>query len=218
MKLFTPARDLKQNCDAYLIDTARQARSLRLAAAPHPGIIAALLDRLVLMGRSMYSVRNRVFALFFATGPEHLDLAVTEPFHAGVTAALSDTLAEFGPVVTTGDGLLHELGVQPLVAYERGKVALFHSGATHEYVKLAGQRALRILSAACSHAPAEHFEVDGQPVLEFLARGAGGPGGGGERGIEIDIAAMGDLSDEELYRLLEDQLGDVQDKDQRRPS
>ena len=49
-------------------------------------------------------------------------------------------------------------------------------------------------------------------MLEFLARGAGGPD------IEIDIAAMGDLSDEELDRLLEDQLRDVQDKDRRRPS
>jgi len=212
VKLFTPARDLKQNCDAYLIDTARQARSMRLTAAPHPDIIDALLDRLVLMGRSMYSVRNRVFALFFETGPEHLALAVTEPFHAGVTAALRDTLAEFGSVEMPGDGLLHELDALPLIAYERGKVAFFHSGATHDYLKLAGQRALRILTASCSHAPAEHFEVDGQPVLKFLARGSGGPD------IEIDIAAMGDLSDEELDRLLEDQLRDVQDKDQRRPS
>lgn len=206
MKLFTPASHRALNCDAYVIDTRRLARPLRLELITPPGaVVEALLQRVALMGKSVYAVRNRTFALFFRVDEGEFVLAATEPFHDGVQAALRDTLAEFGRVEEGEDFELAGSDLSPLVAYERGRVALFDVDATRAWLSLAGSRGMRILAATTSDAPDPDVFVDEQTVEQYLRRGEADE-------VQLDLDAAGEMSEAELERYLDDQLGEWEAK------
>ena len=159
MPLFTPATDRALNCDAYLIDTARPARLLRCAIdAP---VIDAVLEAVVLMGRSLYDVRDETFALF--CGPDAL--AVSAPVHPGVLSLVRGAL---GNPAAPEDGELWSLGLDPLLGYERGTVSFFLGPRTRPWVSLAGQRGLRILSATTAHQPDADVFVGDLPATEYI--------------------------------------------------
>jgi hypothetical protein len=168
VRLFTEARDAALHCDAYLVDTARLARPFVLEGARgREAVIDELLGRVVLMGRSLYAVRERTFALFCGDGKD-LVVAPTEPFHEDVLAVLRDALAGFGAVRVEADLRLDRSGLFPLVAYERGRVSFFDSRETRAFVPLAGRRGLRILAATCAHAPAPHVLVGDVPAPAYV--------------------------------------------------
>lgn len=157
MALFTPAFDTALGCDAYLVDTGREARLLHLSTtAPIEGVIAEILDRTVLMGRSLFDVRALTFALF--AGGE-FTLAMSEPASDGAFSMLRDALAAFGPVTAGGACRLEETDLVPLLAYEEGKVSFFDSAPTRPWRRLAGNRGLRILAATPSHDPDPDVEI-----------------------------------------------------------
>lgn len=157
MPLFTPAFDTALGCDAYLVDTGRMARPLHLApGAPVERVIAEILDRTVLMGRSPFDVRTLTFALF--AGGE-FTVAMSEPASEGAFAVLRDALASFGKVTAGEPCRLEESGLDPLLAYEEGRVSFFDSAATRPWRRLAGNRGLRILAATPSHDPDPDVEI-----------------------------------------------------------
>ncbi len=161
MGLFTPARDMALFRDAYLIDTARLARPLEVAlAAPAGDLIDALLDRVLLMGRSLHEVRQHTFALFAGERCGAFVVAPSEPFHDGIVASLRDLLADFGEVRTGADEPLDACGLCPLLAYEAGRVSFFDSPGTRRWLALAGRRGLRILGATLAHEPLVDLEIE----------------------------------------------------------
>ena len=158
--LFTPATDPALNCDAYLIDTSRTVRPLNLEPlVPAATVVEALLERLVLMGRSLYDVAEHTFALFFTRRGSELVIAPTEPYHEGVIRTLLAVLGEFGEVATGSDIRVDETEFEPLLAYERGKVSFFIGPRTAEWRPLAGNRGLRILSATLAHDPGGEIDL-----------------------------------------------------------
>lgn len=200
MKLFTPARDRALNCDAYLVDSSRIVRPLRVALlTPAEPLVDDLVGRVMLMGRSLYGVRNQTFALFAGERGNGFAVAPTAPFHEGVLATLRDTLADYGTVDTEPDLPAFGSGLDPLLAYERGRVSFFDSLATHGWLGVAGRRGLRVLSVTLSHAPGDDFVVGDRPVAELLAA---------PDEIVLDLDALGELPDAELDRLLDEQLED----------
>ena len=206
MKLFTPATNRALNCDAYVIDTRRMARPLRLGLlTPAVAVVEALLERVALMGKSVYAVRNRTFALFFRVDDGGFLLASTEPFHDGVQAALRDALANFGEVEEGEDFVLEDCGLSPLLSYERGRVALFDVAATRDWLSLAGRRGMRILAATTTDAPDPDVFVDEQPAEQYLRHAEVDE-------VELDLDAAGEMSEAELERYLDDQLGEWEAK------
>ena len=160
VSLFTPAFDTALCCDAYLVDTARAARPIHLeSAAPAERVVAEILDRTVLMGRSLFDVRGMTFALFVGRDEERFTLAMTEPVADGVLSMLRDALSSFGRAETGADCALEDAGLHPLLAYEEGRVSFFDSAATRAWRNLAGKRGLRILSATPSHDPDPDVEI-----------------------------------------------------------
>lgn len=157
MSLFTPAFDTALSCDAYLVDTERAARTLRLAGPAPEAAVGAILDRTVLMGRSLFEVRGLTFAVFVR--PDPFALAISEPVSEGVVSMLRDTLAAFGPVRADGPGRLDEADLAPLLAYEEGRVSFFDSETTRPWRRLAGNRGLRILAATVAHDPDPDVEI-----------------------------------------------------------
>lgn len=156
--LFTPAFDTALGCDAYLVDTERAARPLHLSTElPTERIVAEILDRTVLMGRSLFEVRGMTFALF--VGPDPFTLAMSEPVADGVLSMLRDTLACFGAVADGADIRLEQAALVPLLAYEEGKVSFFDSAETRPWRALAGNRGLRILAATPTHDPDPDVEI-----------------------------------------------------------
>lgn len=157
MDLFTPGTHTALNCDAYLIDTGRKARLFRLEPlVPAVTVVEALLDRVVLMGRSLHDVAEQTFALFFGGT---FTVAVTEPVHDGVATTLRAVLAEYGPVSGGEPVDLASSGLEPLLAYERGTVSFFLGEATRAWLPLAGNRGLRILAASLSHSTDTDIEL-----------------------------------------------------------
>jgi hypothetical protein len=130
-------------------------------------VIDELLGRVVLMGRSLYAVRERTFALFCGGGQD-LVVAPTEPFHDDVLAVVRDALGGFGAVREEPDLPLDRSGLFPLLAYERGRVSFFDSRETRAWVPLAGRRGLRVLAATCAHAPAPHVLVGDVPAPDYV--------------------------------------------------
>ncbi|MHC4937548.1 MAG: hypothetical protein ACYTHK_01095, partial [Planctomycetota bacterium] len=145
-------------CDAYLVDTERTARPLRLATElPADRVVAEILDRTVLMGRSLFEVRGMTFALFVGADP--FTVAMSEPVADGVLSMLRDTLACFGAVTDGEPVRLEEAGLHPLLAYEEGKVSFFDSAPTRPWRAIAGNRGLRILAATPTHDPDPDVEI-----------------------------------------------------------
>ena len=160
MDLFTPATHTSLNCDAYLIDTDRRARPLCLRPlVPHVTIVEALLDRVMLMGRSLHDGAEQTFGVFVGLGEKEFVVAPTEPFHAGVASTLRSVLLEYGPVSDNEPVDLATSGLEPLLAYERGAVSFFLGGATRDWLPLAGNRGLRIRAATLSHSTDTDLEL-----------------------------------------------------------
>ena len=171
---------------------------------PLEPVIDALLDRTSLMGKSVYSVRNRTFAVFIGEQSGRLTVSVTEPFHEGVMGVLRDTLESFGKVrAPAEDRTVEESGHSPLLAYERGRVSFLDTAETHRWLRLAGRRAMRIVSATLSHAPGAEIYVGDTPVADYLAA---------PEEITLDLEAMGEMSDADLDRLLNEQLKDWEER------
>ena len=169
MRLFTAARDVALSCDAVLIDTRRRMRPIRLEAlTPLDGAVDALLDRVALMARSPHAVRGHEFALFAGTRDRAFLVAVTEPFHDGLVAALRDALAAFGATTIGPDEPLAQAGLFPLLGFDRGTLAFFDSRETRPWRPLAARRALRIVAATTAHAPDPDVLVGGVPAPEFV--------------------------------------------------
>ncbi|MEM8885428.1 MAG: hypothetical protein AAGD14_15280 [Planctomycetota bacterium] len=159
MALFTPAYDTALDCDAYLVDTTGPARRLRLRTElPVKRVVDEILERTVLMGRSLFDVRGRTFALFVGAD-DGFSLAMSDIGAEGVWAMLLDALTAFGPVDVDPDATLEESGLHPLLAYEEGRVSFFDSAPTRPWRVLAGNRGLRILSATLSHDPDPDVEI-----------------------------------------------------------
>jgi hypothetical protein len=201
VKLFTLARDRAHERDAYLIDSGRNARSLQIEVlTPLEAVIEALLDRICLMGKSVYAVRNRTFALYVGERSGSFTAAVTEPFHDGVLGALRDTLGAFGKLrADHADLSPEESGLVPLLAYERGKVSFLDTAETHRWLPLAGRRGMRILSATMSRAPDPDVYVGDLPAADYLAA---------PEEITLDLDAMSEMSEADLESLLDEQLED----------
>ena len=198
MRLFTPAFHRMLHRDAYLVDTSRKVRPLVLEHAPDPApVVAPLLERVHLMGKSFYAVRNRTFALFAAHRDGSFAVAPTEPFHDGVVAALQDALAAFGPVRRGEDAPADAF--TPLLAYERGAVAFFETPDTRAWAPLAGRRGLRVLAATPTHAPDADVYVGDVPAATYVAE---------PDELTLDLDRLGDLPDDELNLLLDEQLKD----------
>ena len=158
MALFTPAFDTALSCDAYLVDTERDALLLEITTAQTGRVVEEVLDRTVLMGRSVFDVRGLTFALFAAQAPGRFLVAMTEPVAAGAFSMLRDTLASFGPLAESRVALA-ESELHPLVAYEEGRVSFFDSAATRAWRPIAGNRGLRILSVTPTHDPDPDVEI-----------------------------------------------------------
>ncbi|MHC4340754.1 MAG: hypothetical protein ACYSX0_11155 [Planctomycetota bacterium] len=201
MRLFTLARDRAHERDAYLIDSGRKARSLQVEVlTPLETVVETLLDRVSLIGKSVYAVRNRMFALYIGERNGSFRAAVTEPFHNGVMGALRDTLGAFGKLLADHEDLdPGEHGLAPLLAYERGKVSFLDTAETHQWLPLAGRRGMRILSATLSRAPDPDVYVGDLAAADYLAA---------PEEISLDLDAMSEMSDADLDRLLNEQLKD----------
>jgi hypothetical protein len=171
VQLFTPATDRRLNCDAYIVDSARPVRPLTLRRlTPVEPIVEALVDRVVMMGRSVQAVREKTFALFVGLRDESFVAAPTGPLDEGVLAALRDELLAFGEVETGVDLMASATGLSPLLAYERGTVTFLDTPETHAFLPLVGRRGLRVAAATLSHAPAAEVYVGGLTAEQFLAR------------------------------------------------
>jgi len=202
VKLFTPGHHRDLHCDACLVDTARRARPLRLRRLVDLAqVVDALLDRVALMGKSVYAVRNRTFALFFEDRNGVLTLAVTEPYHEGVQGALRDVLSGFGPVHQPEDLDLHDSTLEPLLAYERGAVSVFDTPATRGLLSSAGRRGLRIQACTTTRRPDDAIEIDGVAASAWLERQTVDE-------IGLDLDATAGLSEAEIENLLDEELKD----------
>jgi hypothetical protein len=205
VRLFTPAQHRALHCDAVIVDTSRLVRPMVLRAdAPADVVVDELLDRVVLMGKSVYAVRNRTFALLAGEHDGGFAVAPTEPFHAGVAGAIRDALARFGPVVDAGDVAAHATGLAPLLAYERGQLCFLDAPGTRAWRAIAGRRGLRIAAAAATHAPDPEVFVGELAMADWLA--------GPAEEATLDLDALSDLPEDELERLLEEQLDGWEDK------
>jgi len=170
MRLFTPAVHRGLSCDAYVIDADRDAVPLVLdAGAPVEAVIDAVLQRLVLLSRSLHDMRRRTFGLFCARRGAAFVLAHAEPCDAPVLSALDDVLGEFGPVRRGPAERLRDGALTPLVAFVGGRVCFFRSAATRGWEQLAGRRALRIVAPVWSHAPDADVFIDGMPAADYLS-------------------------------------------------
>jgi hypothetical protein len=197
VKLFTPARHAALHCDAFLIDTSRKVRPLVLdVIMPLDGVIDAILDRVVLMSRSLHAVRHKTFGLFCARREDQFVLGPAYPFYASVFGDLRETLEGFGRVRVEPDEDLRDGELWPLIAYVNGQVSFFDSAETRAWVKHASRRGMRIVVPALSHAPDEDVCVEGVPAREYMQAPA-------EDTLDPDITE--ELPAEALERLLREQ-------------
>jgi hypothetical protein len=202
VQLFTPARHEALHCDAYLIDTDRRVRPLVLdALTPLEPIVDAVLDRVLLMSRSLHSVRHKTFGLFFTWREGQFVLGPAYPFYASIFGDLQETLEKFGQVRTGEDEDLRDEELQPLLAYVDGQVSFFDSPTTRPWLKLAGRRGLRIVVPAPAHAAGEDVVVDGVSVAEYLQAPE-------EESLDLDVTD--ELPTGELEQLLREHRPDPQ--------
>jgi len=162
--LFTLAHHRGLHGDAYLIDTSRPVAPLHVAA-PAEHVVAALLDRLLMMARSPHAVRDETFAVFWK---DDCTIGATEPLAPGARAAVHDTLAAFGDVDEHEIVPASECGLHALFAFERGRLAFFDSGPTRPFRTPAGNRGVRMLVPAYADDPDDDLYVGERTAAEFL--------------------------------------------------
>jgi hypothetical protein len=194
MRLFTMAHHQGLHCDAYLIDSDRSARPLVVTTAgPLEPVVDAILDRVVLMSRSLHAVRERTFGLFFAVRGHDFVIAPAYPFYASIYSSLRDVLEGFGKVRRAPDERLGDDALEPLLAFEDGIVSFIVGPTTRPWVKLASRRGLAIVAGVWTHAVTNDVLVDGVPAIEYLAA---------PEEVTIDLDITDELPQEELERLL----------------
>jgi hypothetical protein len=200
VQLFTQARHEALHSDAYLIDSNRRVRPLVLdALTPLETIVDGVLDRVLLMSRSLHAVRHKIFGLFFAWREGQFVLGPAYPFYASIFGDLQETLERFGQVRTGEDEDLRDDELHPLIAYVDGQVSFFDSPETRPWLKLAGRRGLRIVVPAFTHSAGGDVFVDGVSVAEYLKAPA-------EESLDLDVTD--ELPADELERLLREQRSD----------
>lgn len=145
--MFTPAFHRGFSCDALVIDGEESALPLVLDAdAPEATVVEAVLDRVVLMSKSLYDVRRSTFGLFCDRRDGRFLLAPAAS--AAVVSALEDALAEFGPV-RRGEPEPAK-GLVPLLAFVAGRVSFLRGPATIPFQRLAARKGLAIVAPAWS--------------------------------------------------------------------
>jgi len=146
--VFEPAFHRAFSCDALVIDGESPAVPLLLDAdAPEADVVDAVLDRVVLMSKSLHDVRRSTFGLFWGRRQGHLVLAPASP--AAVVSALEDAMAAFGPVRRGAPEPAK--GLVPLLAFVEGRVSFLRGQATLPFQRLAARRGLAIVAPAWSH-------------------------------------------------------------------
>jgi hypothetical protein len=145
--VFTPAFHRGFSCDALVIDGEKSALPLVLDAdAPEATVVDAVLDRVVLMSKSLHDVRRSTFGLFCdRRGGRFLLAAASSP---AVLSAIEDALADFGPV-RRGEPEPAK-GLVPLLAFVAGRVSFLRGPATIPFQRLAARRGLAIVAPAWS--------------------------------------------------------------------
>ncbi len=173
MKLFTAAHDRKLVCDALLVDTDRTLRPLAATLDESEGsvteLLACVLDRVVLMGRSLHAVRDRTFCVFAGRRQQGWHVALTEPYHAGVIDALKDALRDFGAVTQLIDIAAHASDLAPWLAFQSGVVTVLNTPTLRPYNKLAARHGLRVAAAATTHAPDADVYVGPVAARDYVA-------------------------------------------------
>ncbi len=144
--MFTPAFHRGFSCDALVIDGASDAVPLVLDSdAPEADVVDAVLERVVLMSRSLHDVPT--FGLFCGRRDGRFLLAPASS--PAVVSALEDALLEFGPV-RRGDPEPAK-GLVPLLAFVSGRVSFLRGPQTLPFQRLAARRGLAIVAPAWSH-------------------------------------------------------------------
>jgi hypothetical protein len=146
--VFTPAFHRAFSCDALVIDGESHAVPLVLDAdAPEAEVVDAVLDRVVLMSKSLHDIRRTTFGLFCGRRDGRFLLAPASP--AAVVSALEDALLEFGPVRRGAPEPAR--GLVPLLAFVDGRVSFLRGPATLPFQRLAARKGLAIVAPAWSH-------------------------------------------------------------------
>lgn len=145
--MFTPAFHRAFSCDALVIDGESSAVPLVLETeAPETDVVDAVLERVVLMSRSLHDVRRSTFGLFCGRRDGRFLLAPASS--AAVVSALEDAMAEFGPVRRGAPEPAR--GLVPLLAFVSGRVSFLRGPATIPFQRLAARRGLAIVAPAWS--------------------------------------------------------------------
>jgi hypothetical protein len=135
-------------CDALVIDGESHAVPLLLDAdAPEAEVVDAVLDRVVLMSRSLHDVRRATFGLFCGRRDGRFLLAPASA--PAVVSAIEDAMAEFGPVRRGAPEPAK--GLVPLLAFVEGRVSFLRGPATIPFERFAARKGLAIVAPAWSH-------------------------------------------------------------------
>jgi len=146
--VFTPGFHRSFSCDALVIDGESHAVPLVLDAdAPEADVVDAVLDRVVLMSKSLHDVRRATFGLFLGRRDGRLLLAPAAA--PAVVSALEDAMSGFGPVRRGAPEPAK--GLVPLLAFLEGRVSFLRGPSTIPFQRLAARRGLRIVAPAWSH-------------------------------------------------------------------
>ncbi len=145
--MFTPAFHRAFSCDALVSHGESSAVPLVLEAdAPEATVVDAVLDRVVLMSKSLHDIRRSTFGLFCGRRDGRFVLAPASP--PAVVSALEDALKEFGPVRRGTPEPAK--GLVPLLAFVAGRVSFLRGPATLPFQRLAARRGLAIVAPAWS--------------------------------------------------------------------
>jgi hypothetical protein len=145
--VFTPAFHRGFSCDALVIDAESAAVPLVLHAdVPDADVVDAVLERVMLMSRSLHDVRRSTFGLFCGRRDGRFVLAPASP--PAVVSALEDALLEFGPVSRGAPEPAK--GLVPLLAFVGGRVSFLRGPATIPFQQLAARRGIAIVAPAWS--------------------------------------------------------------------
>jgi len=146
--VFTPAFHRAFSCDALVIDGESSAVPLLLETdVPEASVVDAVLERVVLMSRSLHDVRKSTFGLFCGRRDGHFLLAPASP--PPVVSAIEDALGEFGPVRRGPPEPAK--GLVPLLAFVQGRVSFLRGPGTIPFQRLAARRGISIVAPAWSH-------------------------------------------------------------------
>lgn len=135
------------SCDALVIDQESSAVPLVLEGdIPESEVVDAVLDRVVLMSKSLHDVRTSTFGVFLGRRDGRLLLAPAAT--PAVVSALEDALLAFGPVRRDAPEPVKEHA--PLLAFVQGRVSFLRGPRTLAFQRSAARRGLPIVAPAWS--------------------------------------------------------------------